>query len=207
MHIILDSRLLPLSKHLKNLPISFKDDIFPLPSILIQDLSSYSSLLYFLLSSPSDSTYLPSSLDSISTMECYKTSIILFNIPVSDSLSDLLSYNLSILSISSLKELSFFLLSLISHSPCANIASIQRVSSSEDPWVNFLTSIPGITLSKAQAISQHFYSISHLLSEYSKSTDPAFMLSTIPVGSLKLGRALSGKIYKFITSREGNELI
>ena len=207
MHIILDSRLHLLSKHLKNLQISFQDDIFPLPSILIQDLPPYSSLLYFLLSSPSDSTYLPSSLNSISTMECYKTSIILFNLPFSDEFSDLLTYNLSILSISSLKELSSFLLSLASHTPCPNIASIQRISNSEDPWLNFLTSIPGITLSKAQAISEYFCSISHLLSEYSKSTDPAFMLSTIPVGSLKLGRALSAKIYKFVTSSEGNELI
>lgn len=208
MYITLDPRLASLQKHLKHANLSVGGEILSTPSVVLHGISGrYSTIFYLILSSPSEVSKMTSSLQAISEMESSKTTIVLLNLTYPDIYIELLDWSLDILHLTTLKELTGFLLSILSEVSSPNMIVLQRSRPSEDPWICFLTSIPGITVVKASAISESYPCISKLLQEYSISSDPATLLSTIPLGSLKLGKALSTKIYKFISSSRSDELI
>jgi hypothetical protein len=76
-------------------------------------------------------------------------------------------------------------------------------------WIKFLTCIPGVSIAKAQAIIKEYPSFTQLLLAYNRLPEETrgMMLKDIPTGSVKVGKVVSGKIYKYINSEDPQEIL
>lgn len=78
----------------------------------------------------------------------------------------------------------------------------EEVFSDNQIWVKFLTCIPGVSVSKAEAICREYPNFTQLLLAYSRIPEETrpIMLKDIPTGAVSVGKVISGKIYKYINT-------
>ena len=79
--------------------------------------------------------------------------------------------------------------------------SLER-STKKSVYTNFLLSIPGITIQKAKAVAKVHRTLSDLITAYEAAEDKPGMLRDLKIGSTKLGRAVSKKLYVALFATE-----
>lgn len=121
----------------------------------------------------------------------------------------ILEYNVEYLEFPNLKELSSFIETLVKNllniDENEEMLMLQKQEEAFKPnqiWLKFLSSIPGVSQSKAQAISEVYPSLTELVLGYGKVPEEqrGNMLKDIKVDSGSLGQVVSNKIFTYINA-------
>lgn len=125
--------------------------------------------------------------------------------------SFMMKYNLSYFEMSSLKEFSEFFRAFTqelfgnkeSQEDIMHQRQVEEFKSNE-LWLKFLGSIPGVSRIKAEAIARVYSNFPKLLLAYSEIEENLRedMLKDIPTGSVTIGKVISKRIYKYINASD-----
>ncbi|CAG9323484.1 unnamed protein product [Blepharisma stoltei] len=119
------------------------------------------------------------------------------------------NFGFDLLEMENLNEISQYIIQassvLVNSKTSDDLQMIQKQPERFHPhetWVKFLTAIPQMSLAKAQAIISKYPSLTSLLEAYeiAEASKRETLLMSLTAGSLPIGKALSIKIYTYLTS-------
>ena len=123
----------------------------------------------------------------------------------------IVEYGFEYLEFSTLKELAAFIETLCEHlvndDENSELIMLQRQDEVFKPnqiWIKFLSSIPGVSQIKAEAISKVYSNFTELVLGYGNVPEDqrGNMLKDIPTGSVTVGKVISNKIFMYINASD-----